>query len=223
MTKEKKTEPLFHSFTLKNKGKKVRLGYFLIVIVVGVFLMIIGSFLQSDEGDEPAMILNSEEGNEGDVGPAVFRSDNEKEEEKEVSKDDYEYDYETQLKQALEEIVGVSNVSVMVNVAGSEKKIYEKNTQAKEQNTEETDREGGTRNVTDSTKDEQVVIVRSGENEEPLIVHSQKPEISGVLVVANGVDNIQVKTWVVEAISRVLDIPSHRVSVMPRKLKEDAS
>ncbi|WP_280768392.1 stage III sporulation protein AG [Salipaludibacillus daqingensis] len=223
MTKEKKNETLFHSFTFKNKGKKVRLGYFLILIAVGVFLMILGSYLQEDDNDEPTMTLHSSEVDEKEeVETAVFKSDKEKEN-PEIKRDDFEYHYETQLKKALEEIVGVSNVSVMVNLAGSETNIYEKDTHTTEQNTEETDREGGTRDVKDSTKDEQVVIVRKGDQEEPLLIKTKKPEISGVLVVANGVDNVQVKTWVVEAISRVLDIPSHRVSVMPRKLEEDAS
>lgn len=219
MTKERKNESMFHSFTLKNNGKKVRLGYFLLLIAVGIFLMILGSYLQGDDNDEPTMTLN-QENEEVEVDTPVFNSD--KNVKNEVTNDDFEYHYETQLKRALEEIVGVSNVSVMVNVAGSKKNIYEKNTHTTEQNTEEIDREGGTRDVKDSSKDEQVVIVRKGDTEEPLIIHTQKPEISGVLVVANGVDNIQVKTWVVEAISRVLDIPSHRVSVMPRKLEEDA-
>lgn len=220
MTKEKKNETMFHSFTLKNRGKKVRLGYFLLLISVGIFLMILGSYLQEDDEDTPTMSFNQDNGEEEEVDTAVFKS--EKKEEKDVTKGDFEYHYETQLKRALEEIVGVSNVSVMVNVAGSEKNIYEKDTHTTEQNTEETDREGGTRDVKDSSKDEQIVIIRKGDTEEPLVVHTQKPEISGVLVVANGVDNIKVKTWVVEAISRVLDIPTHRVSVMPRKLKEDA-
>ncbi|PYZ95312.1 stage III sporulation protein AG [Salipaludibacillus keqinensis] len=182
--------------------------------------MLIGNILKEDEIPEPAMTLTTEE-KEDEEEATVFKSET-KEKETELT-DNYEYYYETQLKQALEQMVGVSNVTVMVNVAGTEKNIYEKNVQMKEQQTEETDREGGTRNVSDTSKDEQVVIIRSGEKEEPLVIHSQKPDISGVLVVANGVDNIQVKTWVVEAVSRVLDIPTHRVSVMPRKLKEDAS
>ncbi|WP_233254195.1 stage III sporulation protein AG [Salipaludibacillus keqinensis] len=220
MNNERKYQSLFHSFSLKSKGKKVRLSYILILVVVGVSLMLIGNILKEDEIPEPAMTLTTEE-KEDEEEATVFKSET-KEKETELT-DNYEYYYETQLKQALEQMVGVSNVTVMVNVAGTEKNIYEKNVQMKEQQTEETDREGGTRNVSDTSKDEQVVIIRSGEKEEPLVIHSQKPDISGVLVVANGVDNIQVKTWVVEAVSRVLDIPTHRVSVMPRKLKEDAS
>ncbi|SER49127.1 stage III sporulation protein AG [Salipaludibacillus aurantiacus] len=223
MKKNSSEKSLFHSFSLNNKkGKKVRLSYFIVLILIGVFMMLIGSFLQKEEASEPVITaLEAESNGEEEKETAVFKSEN-KAEDKGL-KDEFEAYYEKQLKQALEEVVGVSNVTVMVNTAGSSKNIYEKNEQTKEQHTEETDREGGTREVTDTSKDEQVVIVRSGDKEEPLIIQQKKPEISGVLIVANGVDNIQVKTWVVEAVSRVLDIPSHRVSVMPRKQKEDVS
>ncbi|MCE7794324.1 stage III sporulation protein AG [Salipaludibacillus sp. CUR1] len=223
MKKNSSEKSLFHSFSLNNKkGKKVRLSYFIVLILIGVFMMLIGSFLQKEEASEPVITaLEAESNGEEEKETAVFKSEN-KTEDKGL-KDEFEAYYEKQLKQALEEVVGVSNVTVMVNTAGSSKNIYEKNEQTKEQHTEETDREGGTREVSDTSKDEQVVIVRSGDKEEPLIIQQKKPEISGVLIVANGVDNIQVKTWVVEAVSRVLDIPSHRVSVMPRKQKEDVS
>ena len=37
-----------------------------------------------------------------------------------------------------------------------------------------------------------------------LSVETKKPEIRGVLVVAKGADNIQVKKWIIEAVTRVL-------------------
>ena len=72
-----------------------------------------------------------------------------------------------------------------------------------QQHTEEVDREGGTRQVEDISEDEQVVTIQTGDSEEPLLVKTEKPEVSGVLVVARGVENVQVKSFVVEAVSRV--------------------
>ncbi|MCR6106421.1 stage III sporulation protein AG [Salipaludibacillus agaradhaerens] len=220
MTRKRGETSIFQSFSLKNKGKKIRLIYLLGLLVIGVVLMIIGSLFNKEEAYEPTLMMNeSDDERREDV--TTFKSDEQSEES--LDKEEYEAFYEKELTHALEEIVGVSNVTVMVNTTGTSRQIYQTNDSKKEQLTEETDSEGGSRKVTDSSIDEQVVIVRRGENEEPLLVESQKPDISGVLIVANGVDNIQVKTWVVEAVSRVLDIPSHRVSVMPRKQKEDAS
>ena len=50
-----------------------------------------------------------------------------------------------------------------------------------------------------------------------LFLQTKKPEIRGVLVVAKGAENIQVKKWIIEAVTRALDVPSHRVAVMPKK------
>lgn len=85
------------------------------------------------------------------------------------------------------------------------------------QSTDETDREGGKRKVEDISTDEKLVIVRSGDQEKPVVVKTEKPKIRGILVVAKGADNIEVKKWIIEAVTRSLDVPSHRVAVLPKK------
>lgn len=62
-----------------------------------------------------------------------------------------------------------------------------------------------------------LVIVRSGDQEKPVVVKTEKPKIRGILVVAKGADNIEVKKWIIEAVTRSLDVPSHRVAVLPKK------
>ncbi|GAF16583.1 stage III sporulation protein AG [Bacillus sp. JCM 19046] len=54
-----------------------------------------------------------------------------------------------------------------------------------------------------------------------MVISKEKPAVAGVLVVAEGVDNVQVRAWVVEAVSRLLDVAPHRVSVLPKKLEEE--
>jgi stage III sporulation protein AG len=130
---------------------------------------------------------------------------------------EYENHYENQLKETLEEVIGISDVTVMINLDATEKKVHELNVKTSSQNTDETDREGGKRKVTDNSIDEQVVIVRINDTEVPVIVKTEKPVVRGVLIVAKGAENIQIKQWIVEAVSRVLDVPSHKVSVLPKK------
>ncbi|MBA2873423.1 stage III sporulation protein AG [Thermaerobacillus caldiproteolyticus] len=130
---------------------------------------------------------------------------------------DYEERYEEQLKTALEAIEGVDDVTVVVNVDATETKVLEKNRVNQQQTTDETDREGGKRKIENNSSNEQVVIVRDGEKETPIVLTTKKPEIRGVLVVAKGADNLQVKQWIVEAVTRVLHVPSYRVAVLPKK------
>lgn len=133
------------------------------------------------------------------------------------SMQEYEEYLENQLKEILSKIQGVGEVSVMLNIDSTEEVIYERNSNTKDSKTEETDREGGNRYIEDRTRDQQVVLIRQGNDEEPLVIKTKKPAVRGVLVVASGAENMQVKTWVIEAVQRVLDVPAHRVSVMPRK------
>ena len=111
----------------------------------------------------------------------------------------------------------LQDVKVVIYVDASEKKEFEKNKVTQKQVTEETDQEGGKREVEDTSVDEQLVIIKNGDKEGPIVVETKKPKVSGVLVVAKGAENIQVKKWIIEAVTRALDVPSHRVSVMPKK------
>ncbi|MCL7746139.1 stage III sporulation protein AG [Halalkalibacter alkaliphilus] len=206
-------------FKKPDNGKKKRLSFHYILLLgcVGIALMITGNLLTNPAGDEEQSLpVFSEEEDEAET---VFGRDTSSAEPN--SMQDYEMRYENQLKEVLEQIVGVSDVNVMVNLANTERNVYERNTNEKQQNTNETDREGGTRKVEDISRDEQLVITRNGDKEEPILVEQEKPTVRGVLVVAKGVENAQVKSWVVEAVSRSLDVPTHRVSVMPKKTKED--
>lgn len=185
--------------------------YFLAVVLLGVGIMIAGN-----------MFLSSPE-----AIPTLGTAENDKQEEVETfgqSKvtgneiiDAYENQYETQLKEVLEGIQGVGDVDVAVNVDATEKKILEKNVVVQSQKTTEKDREGGERTVDDQSKDEQLVIIRDGEKEVPIVVETKKPAIRGVIVTAKGADNIEVKKWILESVTKLLDVPIHRVSVMPKK------
>lgn len=187
--------------------------YFLGILAIGIAFMLISNLFPSGTSNEKAApVIGSLKSEEKDV--AVF---GQKKSEGSGEIADYEATYENQLKEALEHIVGVEDVTVMINLDASETKVLEKNTVVQSQQTDEVDREGGKRKVEDMSRDEQVVIIRNGEQETPIVLKTKKPEIRGVLIVAKGAENLKVKQMVIEAVTRVLDVPNHRVSVLPRK------
>lgn len=193
--------------------------YILLVLLFGAAIMLISNLIFKDEKQNTSLPVfkNSEEKTEEDV--AVF---GQKQSEGNELIAAYERAYEAQIKEALDAIIGVEDVTVVVNVDATEKKVLEKNRTNKTQTTDETDREGGKRKVEDQSKEEQLVIIRNGEKEVPIVIETKKPVIRGVLVVAKGADNIQVKKWIIEAVTKALDVPSHRVAVMPKKSKGDS-
>ncbi|MDL4841587.1 stage III sporulation protein AG [Aquibacillus rhizosphaerae] len=204
-------------FKTEDGKKTTKMGYILVIALLGLLVLIVSNMFQGQAEDNNSLSLSDNNVSSSEEETFLSKDDDEKSEEvKQV-----EGQYEKDLTDLLEKISGVSEVEVMVNLDSSEKKVFEKDLIIGTQTTEETDQNGGERHVEDSTEEQHVVIVRQGDKEVPLIVQTKKPEVRGVLVVAKGVDHIELKQWVVEAVSRVLDVPSHRIAVMPKNKGEE--
>jgi len=130
---------------------------------------------------------------------------------------DYEHDYETELKDILQNIVGVGAVDVFVTVDSSEEITVDKNDNTTQQVTTEKDQNGATRNTTENTHDGQTANYQSSGDQSPFVLKYTKPTIRGVVVVAAGAENLQVKKLLIEAVERGLNVPLSRISVLPRK------
>lgn len=197
------------------KKRPSKYMYVLVLLLLGVGTMIasnLGTTTETTRPDADSTTTFSQTNSATEV--ETFKQKQETEF-KTVS--DYENYLQSQMKEALESINGVADVKVVIYVEATEKSVFEKNKTTQRQVTEETDKEGGKRTVEDTSVDEQLVIVKSGDKEGPIVVETKKPKVSGVLVVAKGAENIKIKKWIVEAVTRALDVPSHRVSVMPKK------
>ncbi|ABO67680.1 MULTISPECIES: stage III sporulation protein AG [Geobacillus] len=190
--------------------KKMPFSYVVALLLAGVALMVVSHFTKSGE-DVPA--TPSAEQSDAPSEPAFLSSKETKE--KVIAA--YEERYEKELKAALEAIEGVEDVTVVVNLDSTELKLFEKKRSTQKQTTKEGDKEGGKRTIENESTNEEVIIIRNGEEETPLVVATKKPDIRGVLVVAKGADNLQIKKWIVEAVTRVLNVPSYRVAVLPKK------
>jgi stage III sporulation protein AG len=130
---------------------------------------------------------------------------------------DYEAAFQSQLKEILQKIVGVGEVEVLVNIESTEEKTVDKNYKDTTQMTTERDEKGATRNISEVTRSGDVVIYQVSGNGQPLILKVIKPKIRGVIVVAKGAENVTVKKMILEALQHGLDVPEHRISILPRK------
>jgi stage III sporulation protein AG len=207
---------LFQSESTPNKLRPVH--YFIVLIGIGIALMIVTDFLRV-EPDQPFDFPTSSDSGGGGPGgamgapdaPALGNS---------VGNDliaEYENLYETQLKEILSKIVGVGEVEVMVNLDSTPELVVEKNRDTRSSTTQETDKEKATRNVSDQSRNEQAVVIKGSKSDQPVVVKTMKPKVRGVLVVAKGADNIQVKAWIMEAVNKVLDVPVYKISILPKK------
>jgi len=201
---------------MKNDSNRpTKRSYIILIGLIGLLFLIISNIFKNDTSDDQLIIEERQQ--------EVWLSDKD-DDDVTPSRDDVISDIQhliqNDLESALESIQGISNVQVLVQLDASSLKVYEQNTITGYQRTEETDQGGGTRNVEDETIEQQTVILRKNNSEEPLLIQTKMPDIRGVLVIAEGVDQIQRKQMIVEAVSRLLDISTHRISVMPKDKEE---
>ncbi|WP_159882223.1 stage III sporulation protein AG [Paenibacillus puerhi] len=184
--------------------------WLLLLGLAGAALLLMDSFLTVKDV-EP---LGTSRASPEDKSSTVFGSSSREQ----TSFREYEEAYQTKLRDMLSQIVGVGEVEVLVTIESTEEIQTERNTKETQQVTNEKDQHGATRHITDVSRSGEVVVYESGGNgKQPLIVKTIKPKIRGVLVVAKGADNLTVKKMMIEAVERGLDVPAHRISILPRK------
>lgn len=192
-------------------GKKrvSTIRWLLLVGLAGLAIMILNSYMHVEEADSISEIRASPMTQE----EKVFGN-----KEYEASEfEEYEGRYETRIKEILEHIVGVGELDVMVTIDSTEELVIERNTQQTQQITNEKDQDGGTRHITNITRNGEVVLYQISGDQTPIILKKIKPKIRGVLVVAKGAENLTVKKLITQAVERGLGVPSHHISVIPRK------
>lgn len=194
--------------TLMKKGQgSNRKRYIILVVLIGILLILVSNTFTASKKDPSSQPFETD----------MLREESDIEEVSLISNvKEIEESYETDLKGMLNQIKGVSEVEVMVNVDSTNQNIYEKDLIIGLQETDELDKNGGTRTVSDEMQETKLVYVRQGDQEVPLLIQTKKPDVRGVFIIAKGAEDATVKKWIVDSVSRVLDVPTYRISVMPK-------
>jgi len=190
--------------------KRVRtMRWLLIIGALGVALVLLNSFLSLptiDPDPEPAATDPTEQtafmGGK-DSNNTLFEA--------------IEHPMENRLKDLLEKIVGVGSVDVFITIDSTEEIVVHRNEKESQQITDENDKGGGKRHITSITKEGQVVLYETSGGQTPLISKQIKPKVRGVIVVAKGAENATVRSLVLDAVEKGLNVPVSRISVVPRK------
>lgn len=109
-------------------------------------------------------------------------------------------DLELKLNNVLSQIENAGRVKVMITIDKKTENTYAVNKEVK------TTTSGN--NTTTTTKEE-VVIVQN----EPIIISESLPKIKGVIVVAQGADNVNVKLELLKAVQTLLDIDAKDIEI----------
>ncbi|MGV3487619.1 MAG: stage III sporulation protein AG [Tuberibacillus sp.] len=201
----------------KQRKKKPSYQTLIILLFIGIGLMLLSHFYGSGSGKKSDVPANAEPQTISD-DVSTFKTNEKKTFD---TMQDYAAYYEENLKDILDKVMGVSNVNVWITLSTSEQNVYEKDDKTDQTRTSEEDHNGGTRETTQNNRDENIVIVDGGNGKGPILVTKRSPIVEGVVIVADGVQSPTVKSWIKDAASSVLNVPSYKVVVIPAKMKED--
>lgn len=177
---------------IKGKWKRPGKDQIFIGILVGVLLLVI-ALPQSGRSkqDQAEMTLSPKEETE-ESGAA------EKMEQK--------------LQEVLEQVEGIGRVQVMITLKSSGKKTVEKDESVSEEKTG-----GGAEEVGNEVKRTEKTTVFSRDSdgtETPFVIEETAPQVEGVLVAAQGGDNLTVAEDILDAAQVLFGVEAHKIKIM---------
>lgn len=122
-----------------------------------------------------------------------------------------ENELEKKLRDNLQAIHGVGNVRVSVSLSSGIKNDYVQNDNVTKRNQKQTDKSGGVSEITEETTSSQLAMLNGAS--QPVVIMEQKPEIEGILVIAEGAGDPKTKDRIHTAVCTLLNIPAGKVSV----------
>lgn len=130
----------------------------------------------------------------------------------------YERALEIRLEEALSMVEGVGQVRVLVTFAKGRETVFAVDRNTSTSVTQEQDAQGGTRYQSSQQGQDNTLIItdRTGVDR-PIVVTETPPVIGGVVIIAEGGDDILVRDALIRATSTLLGIDIHRVQVMRMK------
>lgn len=127
---------------------------------------------------------------------------------------DYVSILEEKLEEILNELKGVSNVKVMITLEDTIEKIPAINTTKNNETTNEVDSQGGTR---ETLREDTTIQIVTGNEGSLRVLKEVEPTVKGVIVIAEGAENLEVKEMLYDAVKTVLGVSGNRVEVYSSK------
>ena len=177
-------------------NKKIMYNLF-IILIIGIILLIVANIFL-DQKNEVKVEQKSEQILDKPMNDDL----------------DYGTILERKLEDILSQLKGVNNVKVMITLEDTIERIPAFNTTKNNETTNEIDSQGGTREI---LKEDMTIQVVTGSEGSLIVLKEIKPMVKGVIVIAQGAEDLSVKEILYEAVKTVLGIPGSKVEVYSSK------
>jgi len=126
---------------------------------------------------------------------------------------------ERALEKRLEEIFslveGAGQVRVMISPLGGRETVFAIDTVQTQSHSVEEDSQGGSREQRQYSSQEQTVIISDRQGtDRPLILREVEPSVEGIVIIAQGGNNAQVRADLTRAAQAVLGLDAHMIQVL---------
>lgn len=124
-----------------------------------------------------------------------------------------EYNLEQSLEDILSKMAGVGKVQVLITYSETSEVVAMYNEKNTSNNTEETDTNGGTRKISQTDTDKEIIYEEKNGEKVPITQKVIMPKIEGAVITAEGAGNINVKTNIIQAVSAATGLSTYRIQV----------
>ncbi len=189
-------------------GRKLRKDQWLIVILLGVLLCVISlpvekSEIKSDISDNTGAKISELKQPSTDVQSA-----------------DYVREWEEKLEKSLLYIEGAGQVKVLITLQESEQRVLARDGTESISETTEEDAAGGNRRVTENRIEKKTIYTVDERGQDvPYVIKTITPSVKGVVVIAQGADQPEVRQNIIEAIQVLFDIDMNKITIVKMKNK----
>jgi stage III sporulation protein AG len=183
--------------------KKQTVQNTVIVIIIGIIVIIAGSSFFGKKHEESPKPVKTEDTSVQEVMKTVDAADS--------------TDVEKRIEKVLSQIDGVGKVTVLITYVSGKELVPATDIKKSDNNTNERDNEGGSRVIGQNDYESKIAYEEEqGGSKKPIIVKEVLPEVKGVVVVADGAGDPQIKENLNKAVRVLMDVPAHKIQVFER-------
>lgn len=185
---------------LNNMDNKKTINKLFIILIISVFLLIlINGFTSKDNkiNEDKSLVIKDKDGEYTNIAEI----------------EDYSVILEKKLTEILEKFHGVDKVHVMITLEDSSEKIPATDKTRLVETTEEIDSEGGERKI--KREDEKTELLNL--SDEIIVLKEVQPNVKGVIVVAEEIEDGIILENIYEAVKTVLGVSANKVQVFTNK------
>lgn len=184
-----------------NKKKIENLVAFLIILIITIIVI--------------NVIWNGKDKNNNKEQPASDRNKRLASDVQTVSANDNQEEDSVvkNLEEILSKINGVGKVKVMITYSQTSQTIPLYNQDSSQKNTEENDKQGGTRKITETDTKTEIIYKEENGEKIPITQSIISPTIEGAIITAEGAGVATVKANIIQAVEAVTGVATHKIQV----------